>query len=347
MTSHQTAFSVHVGYMVRLIEERSGEELSIRTLARIVGRQEAYLGRLFRQQMGMTVREYLACVRMDRAASLIRQGDKVEAVSLEVGYRSKKNFYRQFSRRFGMTPAVYRQRAAVQEARVDDTVPDQCGNPEVDRESRRTRPARIEPTAVRQISDIAGRLKRDAVFALTELEKTAGRSVATLTVFRTQLRRLHEQLLGTPALPETVRSAWTAVARPISELLRQLGPGLRAAGSPGPRPSDAAGPTAAADQEPSGRRPRVSQRTLRARVHSLMDDIQVATCGPTPRQYDELEQLRKEMADAMSSLNGVVMDDLPELNRLLEHHRMTPIPGVVVDLFAAAPEPDAMRAVAR
>jgi len=62
----------------------------------------------------------------------------------------------------------------------------------------------------------------------------------------------------------------------------------------------------------------VSQRTLRARVHSLMDDIQVATCGPTPRQYDELEQLRKEMADAMSWLNGVVMDDLPELNRLLD-----------------------------
>jgi len=49
----------------------------------------------------------------------------------------------------------------------------------------------------------------------------------------------------------------------------------------------------------------------------------------------------------VSWLNGVVMDDLPELNRLLEHHRMTPIPAVVVDLSAAAPEPNAMRGVAR
>jgi PAS domain-containing protein len=35
---------------------------------------------------------------------------KVEAVALDLGYRSKKNFYRQFKRRFGMTPEAYRQR---------------------------------------------------------------------------------------------------------------------------------------------------------------------------------------------------------------------------------------------
>jgi AraC-like DNA-binding protein len=102
--------SPHVRRMVNLIEERAGEHLSIRVLACAVGRQEAYLGRLFRQQMGVSVRDYLTQVRMRRAACMICQGDKVEAVALEVGYRSKKNFYRQFIRSFGMLPAAYRRR---------------------------------------------------------------------------------------------------------------------------------------------------------------------------------------------------------------------------------------------
>jgi hypothetical protein len=86
----------------------------------------------------------------------------------------------------------------------------------------------------------------------------------------------------------------------------------------------------------------MSQRTLRARLHSLKDDILVATSGPTQSQHEELQQLRTELAQAISSLNAVVMDDLAELNRLLEQHRMTPILGVAVDPSVAAPQRQAM-----
>jgi methylphosphotriester-DNA--protein-cysteine methyltransferase len=58
--------------------------------------------------MGMTVRAYVERTRIERAALAIRDGEKVEAVALEVGNRSKKNFYRQIRRRFGTTPAKYR-----------------------------------------------------------------------------------------------------------------------------------------------------------------------------------------------------------------------------------------------
>jgi AraC-like DNA-binding protein len=34
---------------------------------------------------------------------------KIEAVALELGYQSKKNFYHQFKRRFGATPQAYRR----------------------------------------------------------------------------------------------------------------------------------------------------------------------------------------------------------------------------------------------
>jgi AraC-like DNA-binding protein len=47
---------------------------------------------------------------MQRAASLLRDGVKAEAVALLVGYRSRPNFYRQFKKHFGSTPAAYRER---------------------------------------------------------------------------------------------------------------------------------------------------------------------------------------------------------------------------------------------
>ena len=53
------------------------------------------------------MREWLTSVRLAHASQLIREGTKVEAVSLLVGYRSKKNFYRRFKRRFGTTPVEH------------------------------------------------------------------------------------------------------------------------------------------------------------------------------------------------------------------------------------------------
>jgi hypothetical protein len=55
----------------------------------------------------MTVHESLTRLRLEHAAELICAGVKVEAVALTVGYRSKKNFYVQFKRRFETTPEQY------------------------------------------------------------------------------------------------------------------------------------------------------------------------------------------------------------------------------------------------
>src|ERR1700716_4109084 len=90
-----------VARMVELIDAGFTEAVSLRALASAIGREEASLGRLFRELMGMSVRRFIARRRIDRAVESIRQGVKVEAVALEVGYRSKKNFYRQFRRQFG------------------------------------------------------------------------------------------------------------------------------------------------------------------------------------------------------------------------------------------------------
>jgi PAS domain S-box-containing protein len=110
MAGSSTTTHDHVQRMLDQIHQNYTQRLTLDTLANTLERQSAYLGRLFREAMGVTVHEYITRARMMFGAAQVRSGVKVEAVALDLGYRSKKNFYRQFKRRFGMTPEAYRQR---------------------------------------------------------------------------------------------------------------------------------------------------------------------------------------------------------------------------------------------
>jgi YesN/AraC family two-component response regulator len=96
--------------MLDEIHQHYTDRLNLATLARTLGRQAAYLGRLFRAEVGATVHDYVTSLRIEHGASQVKSGVKIEAVALCIGYRSKKNFYRQFKRRYGCTPEEYRLR---------------------------------------------------------------------------------------------------------------------------------------------------------------------------------------------------------------------------------------------
>jgi two-component system response regulator YesN len=96
--------------MLTLIRSEYSDVVTLRMLAHRLGKQPDSLGRLFYNELGVTVRDCLTRVRMERAEELVRAGVKIESVALSVGYRSKKNFYRQFRRHFGTTPDEYRHR---------------------------------------------------------------------------------------------------------------------------------------------------------------------------------------------------------------------------------------------
>src|SRR3979409_2375742 len=95
--------------MLSDIQDHYNQRLTLATLARTLRRPSTYLGRLFRKEVGMTVHEYVTRARMVFGAAHVCSGMKIEAVALDLGYRSKKNFYRQFKRFFGMTPEAYRR----------------------------------------------------------------------------------------------------------------------------------------------------------------------------------------------------------------------------------------------
>jgi AraC-like DNA-binding protein len=100
--------SAHVRRALDYLAAHDERPVSLAQLARVAGCGRDRLARAFRRETGTTVQAHLRRLRLARAAREVGEGDKIEAVMLAVGYRGKRNFYRQFKARFGMTPGRYR-----------------------------------------------------------------------------------------------------------------------------------------------------------------------------------------------------------------------------------------------
>ena len=79
-----SAAQLHVRRMLDHIEQSYSEPITLQWFAADLHRQGAHLGAMFRREIGVPMRERLTRVRLDHAAALIRDGVKVEAVSMLV-----------------------------------------------------------------------------------------------------------------------------------------------------------------------------------------------------------------------------------------------------------------------
>lgn len=103
---HQKTISEAVNY----IQEYYTEDISLPLLAAHSGLSQKYFGRLFREQTGYTVREYLTGVRIRNAKHLLSHTDSsLEQVALSTGFQDKFYFTKVFKRQTGITPGKYRK----------------------------------------------------------------------------------------------------------------------------------------------------------------------------------------------------------------------------------------------
>jgi AraC-like DNA-binding protein len=121
-TETEAMLSPHVWRICVYIRTQYSDRISLESLAVRVGRNAGYMATSFRRQTGMTIHRYLTGIRMHRAAKLLRRHEKVEAVMLLVGYRSKRNFYRQFEATFGVTPGRYKASQGAATSPYSDSV---------------------------------------------------------------------------------------------------------------------------------------------------------------------------------------------------------------------------------
>lgn len=87
-------------------EQSAGHEKWIRDC----GLQKSYFYKLFKQETGMSVHEYVIQERLKKAAVLLQETTStITEVAALTGYASIHHFTRQFTARFGVSPSKYRK----------------------------------------------------------------------------------------------------------------------------------------------------------------------------------------------------------------------------------------------
>lgn len=102
----------HIQQAIAVVHERFVDStLDLTTVARLVHRTPSALCAGFRQQSGLTFRQYLRTVRLDAAAAkLVQLTCSIKEVWAAVGYNHAANFNHDFRERFGVAPSKYRAR---------------------------------------------------------------------------------------------------------------------------------------------------------------------------------------------------------------------------------------------
>ena len=107
--SRNRAEPVEVWKTRKFIEEHSGEELSLRRVAKAVNIHPNYLSEKFKHVTGMNFVEYVARTRFENACRLLHDGDlRISEIAFAAGFQSLSQFNRVFKRLSGKPPTQYR-----------------------------------------------------------------------------------------------------------------------------------------------------------------------------------------------------------------------------------------------
>lgn len=111
----QGVFSRTVLSAVYYVKNHCGEDISLPDIAAYVNVNPNYLSGSFRENTGLSVRDYITRERVHVAMGLLREGDmRVSDVAEAVGIHDARYFTRVFRRLTGMTPAEYREQAGTE-----------------------------------------------------------------------------------------------------------------------------------------------------------------------------------------------------------------------------------------
>lgn len=104
------AGSVYAQKAVDYLRLNYNKRIRIQELADYIGINRGYLAEAFKKVTGTTAREYLLDLRMEKAASLLRQTElPVREIALRVGYEDQLAFSRMFKLKYKAAPKAYRE----------------------------------------------------------------------------------------------------------------------------------------------------------------------------------------------------------------------------------------------
>jgi AraC-like DNA-binding protein len=100
--------------LVRIVEQRYGDPLSMADFERALPYSGRHLARLFKEEMKMTLFAYLRLYRILAASLALHETDgSITQIGMDCGYGSLSSFYRDFKTVYGVAPKSFRKTFSV------------------------------------------------------------------------------------------------------------------------------------------------------------------------------------------------------------------------------------------
>ncbi|RKF14236.1 GlxA family transcriptional regulator [Roseovarius spongiae] len=94
---------------IAAMESHVADPLDLRQLSVLAGVSPRQLGRLFRDELGVSAMSYYRRLRLERAQSLLRNSAlSLTEIALATGFANSSHFSRAYSAQFGAPPSAYR-----------------------------------------------------------------------------------------------------------------------------------------------------------------------------------------------------------------------------------------------
>ncbi len=96
------------------IEKNYQHDVSVEDIARHIGLNRSYFGKIFKESMGVSPQQFLIGFRMEKACELLKLSSlSVGEVGRAVGYPNQLHFSRAFRNTYGTSPRTWRQQHTV------------------------------------------------------------------------------------------------------------------------------------------------------------------------------------------------------------------------------------------
>jgi len=107
--AHMEKGSELVNLALDYINKNYSYKISISQIADRLSISRSQLFRIFKENIGLSIQEYLLSFRLERAENLMRKTDmNLKEIMYSCGFNDLPNFSRQFRRAYGMPPGTYR-----------------------------------------------------------------------------------------------------------------------------------------------------------------------------------------------------------------------------------------------
>lgn len=100
---------IAVVHKVKALLEQAEKVPTLEELGKAVGLSPFHLQRLFKQETGLSPKQYASALRLGKFKEQVRMKNSVTEAIYDAGYGSSSNLYRQSNARLGMSPRVYRR----------------------------------------------------------------------------------------------------------------------------------------------------------------------------------------------------------------------------------------------